>query len=204
MMRNILSYKLPAVPRFPQYSLPHLGREGPASHVPMARCAKQQFSGTNWETSGHGPHSLLNHCMDLRGTLPPLEDTLFPTPCSQPQDEVTFSKRKLCHTHHCIRKCIEMRVTPGFICLESGSPNYTQQKTSLHFPLSWLRSRFLHPAKSTNLPFFDENLDVCPVPHCVMERLAILSCSFPTWRDSTMAQICQLVLFFSWKDSSQG
>lgn len=76
------------------------------------------------------------------------------TPCSQPQDEVTFSKRKLCHTHHCIRKCIEMRVTPGFICLESGSPNYTQQKISLHLPLSWLRSRFLHPAKSATLPFF--------------------------------------------------
>ena len=52
----------------------------PVSHVPMARCAKQQFSGTNWETSGHGPHSLLGHCMDLWGTLPPLEDTSCPTP----------------------------------------------------------------------------------------------------------------------------
>lgn len=52
--------------------------------------------------------------------------------------------------------------------------------------------------------FFDENLPVCPVPHCVMKRLAILSCSFPTWRDSTMAQICQLVLSFSWKVSSRG
>lgn len=126
------------------------------------------------------------------------------TPCSQPQDEVTFSKRKFCHTHHCIRKCIEMRLTPGFICLESGSPNYTQQKISLHHPLSWLRSRFLHPAKTPLSLFFYENLPVCPVPHCVMKSLAILSCSFPTWRDSTMAQICQLVLFFSWKVSSRG
>lgn len=122
------------------------------------------------------------------------------TPCAQPQDEVTFSKRKLCHTHHCIKKCIETQVTPGFICLESGSPNYTQQISFLHFSLSWLRSRFLHPGESTNLPFFFyENLDVCPAPHCVMERLAILSCSFPTWRDSTTAQICQLVLFFPGK-----
>lgn len=76
------------------------------------------------------------------------------TPRAQPQDELTFSKRKLCHMHHCIKKCIEMRVTPRFICLESGSPNYTQQISSLHFPLSWLRSRFLHPGESTNLPFF--------------------------------------------------
>lgn len=75
-------------------------------------------------------------------------------PCSKSQEVVTFFKRKFWQIHHCIITCIKMRVNPGYTCCESGSPSYIwQTSTTLNFSLCGFKSRFLQPAKRTNLPF---------------------------------------------------
>ena len=127
------------------------------------------------------------------GSFPP---PLWKTPCSQPHDTVNFPKRRLWHTHHCISECIKMRVTRGYICFESGSPSYIPQtSTTLKFSFHRLKSRFLHPTPISLS--IDENLDVCPVPCCVTERLATLE----RYDSGLDLSTCPLL---SWKGYSQG
>lgn len=198
-----LSYKLLLYPDFHSIHCFTSGGRGQLAMVSRSQnMTKRQFSGygsTNWGAWDLGPHSLPR---SLQGSL---RKALlhWKIPCSKSQEVVTFSKRKLWQTYHCIIKCIKMRADRGYICFESGSPSYIQQtSTTLNFSLPRLKSRFLHPAKKDRSPFPFVKILVCAQCHAVWECVwhSLPLCSWMErdhkWLILQHAGICQYVLFF--------
>lgn len=109
------------MPSFVEYSLLHLIWEGADSHVvPIEIWDKMAVSGQvtwrPWAVALIPSSVVVGICEGA--------SLHWKTPYSQSQRVVTFSKRKLWQTHHCISNCIKMRVDLGYICFKSGSPSY--------------------------------------------------------------------------------